>query len=962
MFNHLGNSRKTIRKGVVSGFHLVISNEKNVVFKRTFLLLILVAIASCSGSGGGSESQDATVQTPVEYFALEATAGPNGSIEPTRATVQKFGLINFVISPDDGYAIHDIHGCSGSLRNLVKVSESNTYRVSSVTESCDLTVSFKPGVYVDTTIVSRGQVEPTDKFLVSPETVDFRSEDSVYFTIVPDTGYRIADVSGCDGAITDNRYLVNNTGGDCEVSISFEKLPDLSGDWSGKWRGDHEVLGPIDGAWTAQLDQQGNDIQGDIFISGDIDCASGKFTGYIDTVKNEIKGDVIRDPCPPATWTFTTLDENTLKASGVWTHPESFGQFMGEQASTSGGPRIEYIFPPVAFGGDYVNVIGANFETNLAGFFLRLEPSGREVVPEHISESLITFKLPYTSAPPFGKKIIEGKITYESGGLLTSRQFGYLHDRMAVNTEHTQEHAIDRPLVLDMSIDGKYLYSLNKDDGSVSKLSVESGSEVLREVLYQEDTPLHFLLPDPSGKNIYIAGKDTLTVIDAHSFEILNAIDLPADNPFADNAPTLAATFDNRYLFALESIDGGSVSILDVGDNFNTLQTIQIDAGSTPRSVAIHPNNQQAFIAVSGLFNGILVYDLDQMLVTDNIEIGDSPRLVRVRLDDNRLYILNDDSDIIHQYHLVNESIRQYSPPGLQNFVDIIFARDGQDLFYLDATGLIENRSAFNQFTGVTETVSLNGFASDLLLSRDGLRLFAALPAQNKIIEVSDLRTLIVSRPESGLVTVDDGFGFDIFCGYSNKTSYFVGEDSFQNGSWGVLCKYESTIDGSYYHLELDEYDAGVFRFNGWIGDGCSGSFQLDRNRHCKANLALIPPTNPGTGGGPEIESNCFIATAAFGSPVERHVLALRKFRDEHLLTNSLGSAFVDYYYEHSPPVADFIRDKDSLRSLIQAGLVLLVFTIEHPILAFFTLLGCISLFIYLRKALKIPRLSNRFS
>ena len=65
----------------------------------------------------------------------------------------------------------------------------------------------------------------------------------------------------------------------------------------------------------------------------------------------------------------------------------------------------------------------------------------------------------------------------------------------------------------------------------------------------------------------------------------------------------------------------------------------------------------------------------------------------------------------------------------------------------------------------------------------------------------------------------------------------------------------------------------------------------------------------------------CFIATAAFGSPLEPHVQVLRDFRDRYLLTNSIGKSFVGLYYTFSPPIADFIVKNGALRAATRVAL-----------------------------------------
>jgi len=75
----------------------------------------------------------------------------------------------------------------------------------------------------------------------------------------------------------------------------------------------------------------------------------------------------------------------------------------------------------------------------------------------------------------------------------------------------------------------------------------------------------------------------------------------------------------------------------------------------------------------------------------------------------------------------------------------------------------------------------------------------------------------------------------------------------------------------------------------------------------------------------------CFIATAAYGSPLEPHVQALREFRDRHLQQFALGRAFIGFYYRHSPPIADLVAAHDSLRLLVRAVLTPVVLVVAHP-------------------------------
>ena len=86
------------------------------------------------------------------------------------------------------------------------------------------------------------------------------------------------------------------------------------------------------------------------------------------------------------------------------------------------------------------------------------------------------------------------------------------------------------------------------------------------------------------------------------------------------------------------------------------------------------------------------------------------------------------------------------------------------------------------------------------------------------------------------------------------------------------------------------------------------------------ANGVIVDQGGPGNLPAAPVEG-CFIATAAYGTPMAEEIQIMRQFRDEYLVTNPLGQALVDLYYRFSPPIAGFITDHPSLKPIVRAGL-----------------------------------------
>ena len=182
-----------------------------VLAKLLWMALLVICIASCGGGQSTSEPKDSETP-PAPVYEVSLLVNGQGSLSTTTSLqVTRGDSIDFSIAADLGWEVSDISGCNGTLNNA-------TYTIASVQSNCTITALFKANEYdVQITVSTGGQVSPD-----TSET--FTHGQVAEFMLIPDTGYMMSSVSGCDGSLASSTYSTSALTSDCTVSVVFEQI------------------------------------------------------------------------------------------------------------------------------------------------------------------------------------------------------------------------------------------------------------------------------------------------------------------------------------------------------------------------------------------------------------------------------------------------------------------------------------------------------------------------------------------------------------------------------------------------------------------------------------------------------------------------------------------------------------------------------------------------------------------
>ncbi len=234
----------------------------------------------------------------------------------------------------------------------------------------------------------------------------------------------------------------------------------------------------------------------------------------------------------------------------------------------------------------------------------------------------------------------------------------------------------------------------------------------------------------------------------------------------------------------------------------------------------------------------------------------------------------------------------------------------------------------------ILNTVDKKSSLSGKTLTGGRLNAFAAVSGAVAPNTPSNLTASAISDTQVDLNWADNS---------SNETGFKIERKTGADGTYTQIATAGANVT-TYSDTGLSASTTYYYRVEAYNSAGDS-SYSNEAGAMTQASSG----GDSGGGGG----GGCFIATAAYGSYLAPEVKILRQFRDEYLITNTIGKIFVEFYYSVSPPIAAYIARHEGLRLLARLALTPFVYSIKYSFVSVI-FAGLIVVFVrYKRTSLK---------
>ena len=400
-----------------------------------------------------------------------------------------------------------------------------------------------------------------------------------------------------------------------------------------------------------------------------------------------------------------------------------------------------------------------------------------------------------------------------------------------------------------------------------------------------------------AGTRLYVTNSisNTVTVIDTSTNAIVTDIVVGGAPHGIIVNPADTRTYVSNFL-------SGTVSVIDNEIN-EVIATVAVGTG--PEGLDANPSGTRVYVA-NTTTNTISVIDTSTNLVVANTAVGTNPQTVVVNPAGTKSYVTNYFAGTAGTVSVIdlstNLTVGEPIPVGngpIGASIDPLGAKVYAVNSMSGTVSVIDtetNRVTTSIIAGGNPIASSKIIESPPMVISTSPAADAKLVATNATIKATFSKDMDASTITTDTFTMNGGVTGSVTYDPTTKTATFT-----PSAGLSETTTYTATIT------------TGVKDSNGLnMVEDFTWKFTTT-----KADSGL--------------SVECFIATAAYGSPLDTHVAVLRNFRDKYLLTNPPGKIFCQFYYRYSPPIADFIKQHENLKTVTRWVLEPIIYVIEYP-------------------------------